>query len=168
MRPQACVSKAGEPGDCYRACIATVTGHDIHGIPNFNALAVGEGFDHSANMQKMAREYLALYGLAIFETYCNGEWPLDRALEHLSAYNTGAPVILHGKPERSCDPGHSVVLLDGRIVHDPSGAGIAGPIRCSDGRAWWFAETICLSAQGIEARQGGDGTAPSQDESPVA
>lgn len=139
MKPQRCIATSGEPGDCYRACLATITGLDIRDLPNF-----GKGHRNDPeNMEQMwneVREFLAPHGLSIFNNYCNGEWSLERMLDYFSRYNSGVPIILTGKPKYHSDPAHSVVALDGKIVHDPSGAGIAGA--CGE---WWFFDAVCVT-----------------------
>lgn len=144
---QRCIAKAGEPGDCYRACIATITGIPINSLPNFNAVATAKGIhgsEHSLEMTRLARESLARYGLSLFDTYCNGDWPLEKALDYFSTYNIGVPVILHGLSKYAPDEHHTVIALDGKIVFDPSGAGISGPCLAGDG-AWWFMDVIALA-----------------------
>jgi hypothetical protein len=145
VKPQQCIaSKRGEAGDCYSACIATVLGVPVDTVPNFNELAVRQGLegqDGSLAMMQMARDFLAPRGLSIFNTYCNGEWPIEKALDYFSGHSPGVPIIFHGKPLLSTDEAHAVVALDGRIIHDPSGAGIAGP--CGD---WWFMDVIAVAA----------------------
>lgn len=144
MTPQMCISAPGEAGDCYRACLATITGHPISQMQNFGK----DCRNDPENMEAMwneVREYLAPFGLSIFNNYCNGEWPLGRVLSYFSDYNAGVPIILTGKPKRHPDPAHSVVVLNGEIAHDPSGAGIAGP--CGD---WWFFDVVAIRAKAGE------------------
>lgn len=146
MKPQRCIAPAGEPGDCYRACVATITGIPIHQMPNFGKDCRNDPDDMEA-MWREVRDFLAPYRVSIFNDYCNGEWPLERVLEWFSRYNVGVPIILTGKPAHHPDPAHSVVVLDGVIVHDPSGAGISGP--CGD---WWFYDVICVTDKWSETQ----------------
>jgi hypothetical protein len=144
MVPQRCIASVGEAGDCYSACIATILGVPIASVPNFNEETRREGLYGEAGslaMTKRAVAYLRPFGLSIFNSYCNGEWPIEKALEYFSGHSPGVPVIFHGKPRFSEDEAHAVIALDGKIVHDPSGAGIAGPLG-----DWWFMDVIALAA----------------------
>lgn len=135
MRPQNCISAPGEPGDCYRACLATITGIPIGTMPNFGADCRNE----PERMWEEVRAFLAPHGLSIFSDYCTGEWPLEKVLEYFSDHNKGVPIILTVKPRFHDDPAHSVVALDGKIVHDPSGAGISGP-----SGDWWHFDVVAI------------------------
>lgn len=141
--PQRCATSAGEAGDCYSACIATILGVPIESVPNFNEQTQRQGLfgkEGSLAMTERARQYLRPFGLSIFNTYCNGEWPIEKALDYFSGHSPGVPIIFHGKPRFSLDESHAVVAMDGKIIHDPSGAGIAGP--CGE---WWFMDVIALA-----------------------
>jgi hypothetical protein len=143
MIAQRCISTAGEAGDCYRACLATILGVPAASIPNFNDITEKEGLAGESAylaMQQRTREFLHPLGLGIFNTYCNGEWPMEKALDYFSAHSPGVPIIFHGRTPRSPHEFHAVVALDGKIVHDPSGVGISGP--CGD---WWFMDVVGLA-----------------------
>jgi hypothetical protein len=144
---QNCIAVPGEPGDCYRACVASILGLTTQEVPNFHALSVASGAHGdkaSLLMQQMVRDFLRPRGLAIFQTYCCGDWPLEEALQHFSGENPGVPVIFNGQPKHSNDDSHAVIALDGKIIHDPSGAGIIGPNQFEK-TSWWFAEVITVA-----------------------
>jgi hypothetical protein len=144
MIPQRCISAPGEAGDCVRACVATVLGVPAATMPNFNELTKREGLEGEKAylaMQQQIRDFLRPLGLSIFNSYCNGEWPLEKALDYFSGFSPGVPIIFHGQALSRPDEHHAVIALDGKIVHDPSGAGIAGP--CGE---WWYMDVIGLGA----------------------
>jgi hypothetical protein len=154
MAPQRCAAAPGEAGDCYRACLATILGVPASTVPNFNELARRTGLVGEPSylaMQDMVRTYLRPLGLSVFGTYCNGEWPIEKALDYFSGHSPGVPVIFNGQSIHLPDESHAVIALDGRIVHDPSGAGIAGPVVCEGGSKWWFMDVIAVTDNGIRA-----------------
>lgn len=124
LRPQFCI-EANPNGDCWRACLATITGIDARTMPNFMHLGTANGDESCA----LARDWLRPRGLTIFSHWADGRWPLDKVLREISAHNPGVAMILSGQAAR-VDDTHSVVALDGAIVHDPSGVGLAGPQPC--------------------------------------
>lgn len=142
MRGQSCLEQAPN-GDCYRTCLATITGIPAGTMPNFMHLPGVQNGDHGT---AHARGWLRQHGLTLFDTWVTGAMSLEQVLADCSGYNSGVPVILTGRAEKVADY-HSVVLLDGRIVHDPSGAGIAGPMPCQCGaegceRADWSLQIV--------------------------
>jgi hypothetical protein len=131
VKPQRCLTYQGGPeaGDCYRACIASILNMPARDVPNFVHLSKSEKFADT----KLAREWLAQFGLTIFQTWCSGEWKLADLLHWFSAINPGTPFILSG----ACQGDHhAVVVMDGRIAHDPIGIGVEGP--CSSDGNWWM------------------------------
>lgn len=129
LRPQFCLVSGGSNGDCYRACLATITGIDAATMPNFMH---SEGVTNAYEGLHLARTFLASHGLTIFDTWVTGEIDLARVLKDCSAFNPGIPMILTGKTARG-DDDHAVVVLDGRITHDPSGAGLSQGSSCNCG-----------------------------------
>lgn len=141
MRPQFCRESAPH-GDCYRACLATVTGLPAETMPNFMHLTDGGNGDDG---MRHARDWLAGHGLTIFSMWAE-DLTLEKALADCSGFNPGVPVIFSGWCAPAND-GHSVVALDGRIVHDPSGVGLTSGSRCRCGdpactRTHWMIEVI--------------------------
>lgn len=130
MTPQFCLVRLGddEAGDCYRACIASILNMPVAAVPNFCELGRGEPNGET----RIAREWLAQFGLTIWQTWCTGEWKFADVLHWFSAGHPDAPVVLSG----ACKGDHhAVVLMGGKVAHDPSGAGIEGP--CEDGNYWF-------------------------------
>lgn len=146
MTPQNCIELAPN-GDCWRACLATITGIAAQEMPNFMHL---DGVTNGNIGLAHARKWLQPHGLAIFDTWVTGEMSLEKVLADCSAFNAGIPIILTGKAAH-VDDYHSVVVLDGAIVHDPSGAGISGPMPCQCGadgcdRSDWGLQVVVPAA----------------------
>jgi hypothetical protein len=143
MTPQFCTEP--EPnGDCWRACLATIIDRPGHELPNFMHCAQGETYDDGI---RRAQEFLRPHGLTIFTTYISAGWPLERVLERFSKPSPGAAIILSGMSIADPNTAHAVVVLDGSVVHDPSGAGICAPARCSCGDpsckdTWWMIDVV--------------------------
>lgn len=162
MKRQFCTASGGV-GDCYRACIASVAEAPIASVPHFFEL-VGDGDQSDAC--NLARGWLAERGLGIFQCWADSDTKLSTVLDAYSRQNPGIPIILHGEAAfKGGDINHAVVLLDGEIAHDPSGAGIAGPsIRSDNSGADWWMEIITPIAscdtlpKGRDAKQGSVGT----------
>lgn len=142
MIPQFCLT-ANPEGDCWRACLATITGLPASQMPNF--MHLGKPAREAAN------QWLRQHRLSVFNYRVGGaSWTLAEVLEEHSAFNQNTPIILSG--ESAVDNfAHSVVAMNGEIVHDPSGAGISGPCRCTcdqpdcDRVYWWIDVVCCLS-----------------------
>lgn len=135
MKPQRCIAKGQEQGDCWRACVATILNLPATEVPNFVDLG---GEDWKA-WPKLTREWLAERGLALYEMCCSAEYTIESLLKWRSHDSPDVPVILVGS---SANDSHAVVAMGGKIVHDPSGAGISGPCTCdcSEGckGTWWL------------------------------
>lgn len=155
MRPQNCTAPRSEHGDCWRACIATVTGIAAETLPNF----AHEHSDDWKARYRLVRDHLRPLGLNIFTTYCSAKWEVDRLLEVFSADNTDVPVIVAGR-SRDGSADHAVVVMNGKIVHDPSGAGMVAPCACScsdpscEVERWYWIDVICVDSSWTERRPG--------------
>lgn len=146
MKPQRCMAPRSEHGDCWRACIATVTGIPAVELPNFCHVYRD---DWKARYQAV-RDHLRPHGLNIFTTYCSAKWETEKLLEVFSAQNVDVPVIVAGRCLAG-DADHAVVCMNGRIVHDPSGAGMVAPCACGCGDAecdegWYWLDVICVDS----------------------
>jgi hypothetical protein len=142
MKLVRCIAGAGEFGDCYRACIASILEMPPEQVPHFGALSTD-----SEEMKVQLRAWLADRGLALFENWVSGQWSLEKVLKLFSKDSPGAPFILHGEAaiKGAGDINHAVVALDGKI-HDPSGAGICGPCVNIEGeRLHWWIDVITLA-----------------------
>ena len=145
--PQRCIAAPDEGGDCWRACIASVLDMPAAMVPNFAHLH--PDWD---TMIAAAREWLAPRGWSIFRSYISAGWDLDDVLSWFSGNNPHVPVILTGQSAADPKDNHAVVLLNGRIAHDPSNAGLAGPCVNEKGEpGWWWYDVICVAA--IEAEE---------------
>jgi hypothetical protein len=152
MKPQHCISSGGV-GDCYRACIASVLEIPILDVPHFYELARNGDQGDACNL---AREWLRSRDLAIFQCWADSQTSLKTVLDAYSRQNPDVAIILHGEAATiGTDINHAVVLLNGEIAHDPSGAGIAGPsIRSDNSGAEWWMEVIAPTAS-LKSRTGG-------------
>lgn len=124
----------GKFGDCHRTCIATILDVDPLEVPHFcdgtedRESVPGNGADTFLDRE---RSWLARFGLAsALVGYLDCD--LDAVLTTCKHCSPGVPVILGGTSRLGCN--HSVVVLDGEIVSDPSGNGIVGPM--DDGYYW--------------------------------
>lgn len=155
MTPVPCISEPGEFGDCWRACIATILDLCTSDVPHFFALAgagtAGPEVNCNAAAYRLGREWLREQGLGIFRAYESGRLSLDRVLENSLLFSPDVPIILHGTPALASvtDPAHAVVIMNGVIVHDPSGLGVGGgPVRCDCAdpycKGWWWIDVITV------------------------
>jgi hypothetical protein len=106
----------GRPGDCLRACVASLLEQSLHDVPHF--------VEHD-DWWGSLRSYIAMWSVGAIEilhadpqfpVYAPGSWP-----EHVIA--TG--------PSRRGPWLHSVLVnaATGQLAHDPhpDGGGLAGP-----------------------------------------
>lgn len=138
MTPQRCIGG----GDCWRACIASILDLPASEVPNF---ALESDWDE---MVAAARGWLAERGYSLFRSYCSAKWEWQTLLKVFSGDNPGTPIILIGQCRADPSDNHAVIVMDGEIVHDPSGAGVAGPVSHGEGHevGWWWFDVITLSA----------------------
>jgi hypothetical protein len=117
----------GRYGDCHRTCIAAILDLDAANVPHFcdygpeNAPPIGHP-DHFATKQDA---WLGAFGLSTFTVAYAGSASLDEVMGWTSKQSPSVPLILTG--QSSLGSNHSVVVLNGQIVCDPSGNGIVGP-----------------------------------------
>lgn len=128
----------GVYGDCYRTCVAVILDRDAADVPH-----VGEQACHAdedgRGMTRRMREWLAQFGLGIAQFVVDARTaPAIEDVLKLSADNPGVPVMILGEAKECPGIGHIVVALDGEIVCDPSGGGLAGPIE-----GHWWIELVC-------------------------
>jgi len=146
--PQNCIVPMPH-GDCWRACIATITGEPIRDVPNFMHLD-GIAKPTADEGLRLTREWLAKRRLGLFETYCSANWSLDELLATFSRPNPGVPIIICGLSVDDPTDGHAVIALNGEIAHDPSGAGLSAPYPCRHpdcdcGVTWWWVYTLTVN-----------------------
>ena len=141
MLLQRCIAPATEHGDCWRACLASVLGLPAKEVPNFVHTA-GDDFVVEA------RRWLAPHGLTIFETWYWENWTLEDVLKWASAHNPQTPIILSGQCVDDENDNHAVILLDGKLAHDPSGAGVIAPAanQNPNDRRNWYLYVVAISA----------------------
>lgn len=81
--------------------------------------------------------------------YDGSSLELDTLMHWTSRANPEVPMILGGKSSLGCN--HSVVVLNGEIVCDPSGNGIVGPM-CEN--LWWITIISMVEPAKLFARRG--------------
>jgi hypothetical protein len=142
VKPVYCIGS----GDCYRACIATICERSAQDVPNFGEIA-----SDLREMYRLAREWLNAQGFGLFQTYCTAGWPLEKVLSVFSADNPGVPVIVSGVTGINPNETHAVVALNGKVAHDPSGAGLSGPWPCKCepecDHSWWWIDVVTVADQ---------------------
>lgn len=118
--------ESGLWGDCHRVCYAMMLGMEPEEVPHFY-----EGGTSGEPGYERQVEFLRGLGLVSgFILYDNPD--LEAVLLSLGQMSPGVAFTLGGLSSRGC--GHSVVIMDGEIHHDPTGSGIVGPM--DDGYYW--------------------------------
>lgn len=120
-------------GDCHRACIASILERPCEAVPNFCEPAPGEEWE-SGKWRDRERDWLLSQGFCPITMTYHPNAGLDLVLEGSTYYNPDTHWILGGTSRNGT--GHSVVVYNGEIVHDPAldDSGIVGPM--SDGHYW--------------------------------
>lgn len=130
----------GQFGDCHRCCVAAIL--DLHPseVPHFTQIELETG----RPWLEIIREWLTSYGFSYVQFAYLGIETLETVLEITARNCPGVPLILGGMAAASPSVGHSVVIMDGKIVMDPSDSGICAPLPCEDGTEVWTVETIAV------------------------
>ncbi|MGU9981530.1 hypothetical protein ACJ4V0_15955 [Phreatobacter sp. HK31-P] len=120
----------GRYGDCHRAALATILDMPIADVPH-----VYDGGISGAEASLNERAFLASLGLVPINVAYGSDASLKDVLAATGAFCPGLCAILGGKSPRGF--GHSVVIADGEIVHDPhpDGGGLVGPF--DEDSSWW-------------------------------
>lgn len=141
MKKHRCIWSEKGHGDCYRACIASILDIKPQKVPLF-------GHPNREAWVDEAIEWLRGLdlGLSTLRLEHPG-WSLQDVFNYVSLRAVDVPQILIGQCEVDPSSNHAVVMMNGRIVHDPSDAGVSGPCpdRGSDGSAAWFVHTIAVN-----------------------
>lgn len=118
--------ETGVYGDCHRAALASVLELDLQQVPHFAA----SGPD---GMHERVRDWLISRGLIDLSIPIGGGNLAD-CLQMLATHVPSIPVLFGGTSRNGC--GHTVVVMNGQIVHDPAldESGIVGPME--DGYFW--------------------------------
>lgn len=115
-------------GDCWRTCFACLLEIPVTDVPHFCETS----WEDNPESQRKAKEWLKTKGYSYFE------YPIDCDFEtlqiYLDHYLHGIYCMIGGTSKNGT--GHSVIMLNGAIVWDPSldDSGILGPM--SDGYYW--------------------------------
>jgi hypothetical protein len=133
MRPQRSLIKHdpsnGQFGDCVRTCWAAILDMDAKDVPHFVALSHETG----RPAWEFTVEFLTGLGYyPITQVFVPDDRPPGFLMKAVSQNHPGLCWIFSGRSRAGSD--HGVVVCDGRIVCDPSGNGIVGPM--SDGYYW--------------------------------
>jgi hypothetical protein len=121
----------GVYGDCHKAALASILGLFWEEVPHFmHELGPKEGEEFNRRQD----DFLRKRGLTPIIFAVGPDVDLSRTLEICQTWNPGTYFLLGGESASGC--GHTVVCVDGEIVHDPSPkkAGIVGPM--DDGLYW--------------------------------
>jgi hypothetical protein len=118
---------SGVYGDCHRAALASVLELSIDEVPHFCHPDYGDDWAAAEREWLMQRGYAPI--TMMFDGCC-----LRDVLHTQHSLNPDTYAILGGKSRNGT--GHSVVICNGEIAHDPSldDSGIVGPM--DDGRFW--------------------------------
>lgn len=108
-------------GDCLRACVASVLSMEADDVPHF----FHDACDGPTGAERV-RVFAAQHGLAPCYVTFPGDVPLPDLLEMWGNANGAVPTILYGRTQ---DEDHCVVMLNGRVEHNPSWSNspIVGP-----------------------------------------
>lgn len=127
----------GSLGDCQRCCVAAILDLDPADVPHFAQIELETG----RPWIELLREWLAPFGFSYFQFAYLGTETLERVLEVTAQNCPGVPLILGGAAAKSPSVGHSVVIMNGKIVMDPSNSGIGGPLPTEN---IWCVEAITV------------------------
>jgi hypothetical protein len=130
----------GTFGDCHRSCVAAILDLDPSQVPHFTQLELEEG----RPWLEILREWLSSYGFSYVAFAFLGTETLETVLDLTARNCPGVPLILGGGSAVAPDVGHSVVIMDGKIVMDPSDSGISAPLLNPDGILVWPIEAIAV------------------------
>ncbi|AKU43491.1 hypothetical protein CPT_Sansa87 [Caulobacter phage Sansa] len=113
----------GVYGDCYRTALACILDMKPEDLPHEHRVF---GDNEQRQFYDAALKPFG-FKIALFAWTCS----LEEVFEVMKISNPGIHYILSGWSRSNCN--HSVVALEGEIVHDPSltNAGIVGP--CDNG-----------------------------------
>lgn len=128
----------GTVGDCHRCCVAAILDLAPSEVPHFTQIEQ-EGGRH---WLEGLSDWLASYGFSYVRfAYLDTE-PLEAVLAITAQNCPGVPLILAGSAPGGVN--HSVVIMDGKIVMDPSDCGLVGPLLDDDGSRKWAVEAIAV------------------------
>lgn len=115
---------AGQYGDCFRACVASILDVPISDVPHrypdrsaWERYGQGEGGQLEWHEGDPIVDWLAQRGLRILMRRINGEWTLAEVLHEVAYYNPGVHWIIGGSSRSG--HGHVCVARDHEVVWDP-------------------------------------------------
>lgn len=130
----------GTVGDCHRCCVAAILDLEPSEVPHFLQIEHDTGRD----WLEILRAWLSDYGFSYVQFCYVGTETLETVLAITAQNCPGVPLILGGASAKTPDTGHSVVIMDGKIVMDPSDSGICGPM---PEEQLWSVEAIAVGAK---------------------
>lgn len=123
----------GTYGDCLRACVATMLGHDV---PHF----FEDGCDGETGHKRL-RDYLMTLNLSPFTWALDADQVSKDALfEFMRVNNTNINYLLFC---RCGGEDHAVVCRDGAVVHNPAWAPY--PVSGPNSSGVWLVMVFCAS-----------------------
>jgi hypothetical protein len=107
-------------GDCHRAAMASVLELPLEEVTHF-----ADGGVDGDEFMRREKEFLLRHGLV--PIYLNFRVAtLDEFEEYIKVFHHNLYYLIGGASSNGTP--HTVVGLNGKIVHDPNGAGIIGPL----------------------------------------
>lgn len=108
-------------GNCHRACIASILNLTYEEVPHF-----AHGGPTAEEFQSREREFLLFRGFVPIVIAYLAESGLEAILRAVGFMNPNTYYILGGTTAGGTP--HSVIGFNDKVVHDPNGAGIVGPL----------------------------------------
>ena len=130
MKKHFCEIKHNPPkqwGDCFRACISSITEIEMEEVPNF--------CEPDADWPDNLHHWLRKHGMGYVEVgFCppDGRGTLRWILAVMEERAPNTYYILSGQSQKWPETNHSVVCIGGKLAHNPSSKkkgefGISGP-----------------------------------------
>lgn len=135
---------AGQYGDCFRACIASILDVPVADVPHrYPDRAAWERYASGGQLEWHVGDpivdWLARRGLRIIMRRINGEWTLQEVLNEIAYYNPGVHWIIGGSSPTG--PAHVCVARDREVVWDPhsaNGKRLIPSRLVGAEHPWWF------------------------------
>lgn len=136
-------------GDCHRTCVAVILDLPVKDVPHFRPRdPTDDNKMGSSEQDEQVQAWLYERGLKLMHIiYEADKVPLQDILANHAAMNPGVPFILGCVTARGF--GHSMVVMDGKIVCDPSGE-VPPPVEdlTSLDQYWWVSFIVVGSNWG--------------------
>lgn len=103
-----------EPGDCFRACIASMFELRLLDVPSFHE-GIPNGKLLPPDRVAAMDAWLADRGFTYLEF--GFPMPVDQILARMNSYNPGCTYLLTGRTREGVT--HTVIAKGGSVIHDP-------------------------------------------------